>query len=49
MTSGEVQAYCKGNVLKYTWRYRQKGGAEDLRKAQVYLQWLYESVTANEN
>lgn len=49
MTAGEFQGYCKGNVLKYVWRYRQKGGAEDLRKAQVYLQWLYESVTANEN
>lgn len=33
------RAYCCGNVLKYTWRYRHKGGQEDLRKADVYLGW----------
>lgn len=32
--------YCKGNVLKYLWRWRDKGGVEDLRKARVYLDWL---------
>lgn len=33
------EAYCIGNVLKYVSRYREKGGIEDLRKAQVYLVW----------
>lgn len=33
------EAYCIGNVLKYVSRYREKGGIEDLRKAQVYLGW----------
>lgn len=33
------EAYCIGNVLKYVSRYREKGGVEDLRKAQVYLGW----------
>lgn len=33
-------AYCQGNVLKYVWRWRHKGGVEDLRKAGVYLDWL---------
>lgn len=38
--------YCKGNVLKYLWRWRDKGGVEDLEKAQVYLGWLLESAKA---
>ena len=36
------EAYCIGNVLKYVSRYREKGGVEDLRKAQVYLAWAIE-------
>lgn len=36
-------AYCQGNIIKYLWRYREKGGTEDLRKAQVYLEWLIEA------
>lgn len=35
--------YLKGNALKYIWRYSQKGGVEDLRKAAVYLNWLIEA------
>lgn len=31
------QHYCKGNVLKYLWRYQYKSGLEDLKKAQWYL------------
>ena len=34
--------YCEGNVLKYVSRWRNKGGVEDLKKAQVYLGWLIE-------
>ena len=37
--------YCEGNAIKYLTRWRLKGGAEDLRKARVYLDWLIESVT----
>ena len=40
----EFPAYCQGNVLKYVWRWRHKGGVEDLRKAQVYLGWMIEAV-----
>lgn len=36
--------YCKGNVIKYLWRWRDKGGVEDIQKAQVYLGWLLESA-----
>ena len=35
--------YCLGNVLKYVWRHRMKGGAEDLEKARVYLDWAIEA------
>ena len=38
------QDYCKGNVLKYLWRWRDKAGVEDLKKAKVYLEWLIESA-----
>lgn len=33
------RAYCLGNVLKYVSRWQEKNGVEDLKKAQVYLQW----------
>lgn len=36
----EFPAYCKGNVMKYLWRYQYKNGIEDLKKAQVYLNWM---------
>ena len=32
--------YCEGNVRKYLDRWRHKDGVRDLRKAQVYLDWL---------
>lgn len=44
-TDGFVD-YCKGNVIKYLWRWRDKGGVEDIQKAQVYLGWLLESAKA---
>ena len=39
----EFADYCKGNVIKYLWRYRLKNGTEDLRKAAVYLDWMIEA------
>lgn len=42
------QAYCKGNVMKYLWRYEYKNGLEDLEKAQVYLGWMIESMRKEE-
>ena len=44
MTPYGFQDYCKGNVMKYIWRYREKNGIEDLKKASVYLNWAIESV-----
>lgn len=42
MSREAFAGYCKGNALKYLWRYEKKGGVEDLRKAAVYLGWLIE-------
>ena len=44
MSNDEWLGYCKGNVIKYIWRWRHKGGKEDLEKASVYLTWLKESA-----
>lgn len=47
MAADGFQDYCKGNIIKYIWRWRNKGGVEDLKKAQVYLDWLIQSVEAS--
>lgn len=36
------EGYLKANIIKYIWRYDKKNGTEDLKKAQVYLNWLIE-------
>ena len=46
MTNKAFEGYCKGNVMKYIFRYEDKGGVEDLEKAQVYLGWLLDSAKA---
>lgn len=35
--------FCEGNVIKYVTRWRDKGGAGDLRKARHYLQFLMQA------
>ena len=44
MSKIEFMGYLKGNLQKYTWRYRQKNGLEDLQKSKVYLDWLIEEM-----
>lgn len=45
MSKEEYVGYLKGNVLKYLWRYKNKGKAkEDLKKAQWYLDKLVEET-----
>ena len=39
-----ADAYYVGNIIKYVWRYNNKNGIEDLRKAKHYLEWLIESL-----
>lgn len=48
MPAEGFQDYCKGNILKYIWRYRWKNGAEDLKKAQFYLDRMIKSVENNQ-
>lgn len=44
MTPEAFYGYCKGNCLKYLWRYERKGKPlEDLQKAEWYLQKLIAS------
>lgn len=47
MEISDFSRYCKGNVIKYIWRYRHKGGVEDLKKARVYLNWLISAEEEN--
>lgn len=37
LTPEEFRGYCKGNVMKYTWRERTKQGDDSIRKARWYL------------
>ena len=46
MSQEAYRGYIKGNILKYVWRYEKKGLIEDLRKAQVYLNWLIDDHTS---
>ena len=43
LTLEEYQGMCKGNVMKYLWRHRYKGGVESLKKAKWYLDNLIRS------
>lgn len=37
-----------GNVIKYSYRYKDKNGVNDLEKASVYLKWAIEEMKKNE-
>ena len=39
-------AFCRGNSIKYLWRYNHKGGKQDLEKAIWYTEKL---IAENEN
>jgi hypothetical protein len=39
--------FFEGNVIKYTTRWRDKGGLSDLRKARHYLDMLIELESKN--
>lgn len=47
LTPEQYKGYLYGNVLKYMWRWTEKNGLEDLRKAAKYLEWLQEEVEKN--
>lgn len=39
-----IEAVCVANVIKYLWRYEEKNGIEDVKKAQWYLERLVASM-----
>ena len=40
---GNNLGYLEGNIVKYVSRWKDKGGVDDLRKAQHYLTKLIET------
>jgi len=44
-----IEAVCTANIIKYLWRWKQKNGVEDLRKAQWYQNKLIEKELEKEN
>ena len=42
LTPEEFRGFCKGNMLKYVWRERHKGGDTSLEKAAWYGRQLTE-------
>ena len=42
-----IEAVCVANVIKYLWRYEEKNGLEDIKKAQWYLQKLITHYNEN--
>lgn len=43
-----MEAFLTGQVIKYSYRYKDKGGSEDLRKAEWYLRRLIRIVETRE-
>ena len=37
LTEEEFRGYLKGNIIKYVWRERMKGGMTSMRKAGWYI------------
>jgi len=49
MTEEAFKGFLKGNCIKYLYRYENKNGAEDLKKAQWYLSRLLTVLDNNQN
>ncbi|MEC6720442.1 DUF3310 domain-containing protein [Staphylococcus aureus] len=39
-----IEAVCVANVVKYLWRYEDKNGVEDVKKARWYLERLIKEM-----
>ena len=39
-----IEAFCVGNAIKYLFRYENKNGLEDIRKAQWYINRLIQEL-----
>lgn len=42
-----IEAVCVANVIKYLWRFEEKNGLEDVKKAQWYLNRLIQELEEN--
>lgn len=42
LTPEEFRGYCKGNIVKYIWREKHKGGDESVKKAIWYAEKMIE-------
>ena len=49
LTKEEYRGYLRGNAIKYQVRYRDKGGVQDLEKAQWYLTELLKLENGNDS
>lgn len=43
LTREEFGGWCWANMLKYSLRWKKKGGLKDLRKNKVYTEWLIDN------
>lgn len=39
-----AEAYCTGSALKYLWRWKEKGGKDDLNKAKWFIQNMVDDI-----
>lgn len=40
----QEMSYLEGSVLKYLWRYKEKNGVHDLKKAKVYIDKIISEI-----
>lgn len=40
-----IEAVCTANAIKYLWRWKEKGGIEDLEKSKWYIDRLIKKIT----
>lgn len=40
-----IEAVCAANAIKYLWRWKEKGGIEDLEKSKWYIDRLIKKIT----
>ena len=40
-----MESFCTANAIKYLWRWKYKGGIQDLEKAKWYIDLLIENVS----
>ena len=43
-----IEAVCVANVIKYLWRFEEKNGLEDVKKAQWYINRLIQELEDND-